>query len=139
MANQELYQDYFKNWVNVRCNDLQADGALTLPKNSLTSAVESANAVSSNLEHGLITTSALTNAAGATYNITFTNNKIAVNDTVLLSIKSYSGTWGTNGLPYVVCTEVGNTVGQATLRVLNTGTTALAGTVIIEFLVIHNA
>lgn len=139
MSNKELYQDYKKPWVNVRFNDLQADGALTLPKSSLVSAVEVAGAVTSNLEHGLITTSALTNAAGATYNITFTNNKIAANDTVLLSIKSYSATWGLNGLPFAVCTEVGNVAGQATLRVLNTGTAALAGTVIIEFLVVHNA
>jgi hypothetical protein len=137
MANQELYQDYFKNWVNVRCNQLQADGALTLPKDSLTPAVESANVVQTNFEHGLITTSALTNAPGQVYTIFFQNNKLNVNDTVLYSIKGYTGTWGANGIPDCTFTTVVD--GSCTLRILNRGANALAGEITIEYIVINNS
>lgn len=137
MSNKELYQDYLKNWANARCNNLQVDGALILPKDSLTPAVEVANVVTTNLEHGLFTTSALTTAAGDVYTIFFQNNKLNLNDTVLYSVKGYTGTWGANGIPDATFTTIVN--GGCTLRIENRGKNALAGTVTVEFIVINDS
>jgi hypothetical protein len=109
-------------------NTLSGAGRIIAAK---VNGVETSNAVTASGMSGVITTSSLTTAAGGTYSITWTNTFISPTSTVLLSIQG-----GTNAVQTVVMTVAPGT-GTATLVINNIGpTNALAGTILIGYLVI---
>jgi hypothetical protein len=93
---------------------------------------ESGNAITLNGSCGVITTSALTTAGGATYSINWTNSAIQTTNVVLLSL------WdGSNNATFNYSAQCTPGVGSATITISNnTAATALNGTVKIGFLVI---
>lgn len=91
---------------------------------------EAANAVTASGMAGVITTSALTTAGGATYVITWTNTFITATSTIMFSISG-----GTNTTQNITFTCVPGS-GTATLTIFNnTAATALNGTIFISYLV----
>jgi hypothetical protein len=101
--------------------------ALTLGVNG----TEGANAVTASGLDGVITTSSLNTAGGASYAITWTNTKIASTSKVLVT---YNG--GTNTTRNITIAAVPGS-GTATLTIYNnTAATALNGTVIMHYFVI---
>lgn len=98
-------------------------------------AAEAANAVTINQPSGVITTSALTNAAGASYSFTFTNSFITATSVVMLDRGAYSGTIITNGVPYVSHAAPG--AGTIVITVTNIhAANALSGTLAIGFVIV---
>lgn len=91
---------------------------------------EASNAVTASGMAGLITTSSLTTAGGASYAITWTNTFITATSVVLLTIAG-----GTNTTENITLKCVPGP-GSATLTIYNnTAATALNGTILISYLV----
>lgn len=99
---------------------------------------EAANAVTVNGVSGVITTSSLTAAAGTTYLITLTNNKIVgTGSRIYCQLASYAGTFATNGIP-VVFTAVATGASTAQIRIGNIhAANALSGVATISFVVFN--
>lgn len=113
--------------LNTGTATMASGSKIILAKNTGT---ESSNAVTVNEQSGVITTSALTTAAGSSYSITFTNSKIATSSVVMLSWMGGTNTTKTVSLS----ATAGN--GTSTISINNIGpTTALNGTLIIGFAV----
>lgn len=93
------------------------------------SAVSTAGAATVNHTGGIITTEALTTAAGADYSFTLTNNNISPSSIVLISVGN-----GTNTtVPYCVH-SVQPAAGSVTFKIRNLhATVALNGTLVISF------
>lgn len=103
---------------------------LTLATGTKTATAEG-GAATLNKASGVITSEALTTAAGATYTLTLTNTVIAVDDVVLASVQLGSATEGT---PQIVSVTV--TANTAVIVVKNIhATEALNGTIKIAFAV----
>ncbi len=95
-------------------------------------ATASAGAATLNKMSGVVTTSALTTAAGATYTLTLTNSSIAVGDMVLASVGLGTATAGTP-----VITSVTPGAGSVVVIVQNIhASAAVDGTLKIAFAVI---
>lgn len=93
-----------------------------------------AGAATLNKASGVITSEALTTAAGAAYTLTLTNSTIAAADQVFASVAT--GTNTTTGLTIGIVTPA---AGSATIRVWNRhATDALNGTIKIAFFVLKN-
>ena len=108
-------------------NTLAATGKIIPAK---VNGTEAANAVTASGMAGVITTSALTTAAGANYAITWTNTFITATSTVFVTISG-----GTNTVESVVFNVVPG-AGSATLTIFNIGpTNPLNGTIKISYLV----
>ncbi len=91
---------------------------------------EAANAVTASGMAGLITTSSLTTAGGASYAITWTNTFITATSVVMLSLSG-----GTNTVKNITLECVPG-AGTATLTIYNnTAATQLDGTILISYLV----
>lgn len=108
-------------------------GTVALPVITVVKATgtEAANAVTVNGSSGVITTSALTTAAGGTYAITLTNSAIASSSVILLSNQG-----GTNTILATAIVAVPD-VGSATITIKNVDLiNALNGTIIYGFLVV---
>jgi hypothetical protein len=83
---------------------------------------------------GVITSEALTTAAGANYTLTLTDSDIAAADQVFASVQNGSNTQGT---PMVA--TVAPAAGSVVIVVKNThATQALNGTILISFMVLKN-
>jgi hypothetical protein len=109
-------------------NTMAAGSSVVLAK---VNGTEAANAVTASGVAGVITTSALTIAAGSTYSITWTNTFISATSSVLLTLRGGTNTVETISL---VCTPGS---GTATLVINNIGpTNALNGTVLISYVVL---
>lgn len=112
--------------VNV-ANNLTSTGSIVAFK---VNGTEAANAVTANGMAGLLTTSALTTAGGASYAITWTDSFITASSVVLLTIAG-----GTNTTENITLKCVPG-AGTATLTIYNnTAATALNGTILISYLV----
>lgn len=121
---------------------IAASGLVTLAGTSTMSAgsqlilakvngTEAANAVTASGNAGLITTSALTTAAGSSYAITWTNTHITSASSVIVQIAG-----GTNTVESVV-TKVTPGSGSATFTIYNVGpTNALNGTLLFSYIVL---
>lgn len=108
-------------------NTMTGAGQIILVK---ANGTESANAVTASGNAGVITTSSLNTAGGATYAITWTNTKITATSVVTLTISG-----GTNTTQNITFTVVPG-AGSATLTIYNnTAATALNGTILISYLV----
>jgi hypothetical protein len=103
-----------------------AAAAAELISNVFTSTVHAATA---NVTGGLITTEALTTAAGATYTFTLTNS-LLVAGAAAPEVFIKNGT-NTAGVPQV--TSITNAVGSTVIVVTNIGTAAFNGTMLIGF------
>lgn len=90
-------------------------------------------AAAATIDHtgGVITTEALTTAAGAIYSMVLTNNCIHANSVVIASVAS-----GSNTTPGLVVSEVAPAEGSATIKIMNSNASvALNGTIKISFFV----
>ena len=97
---------------------------------SKANGTEGANAVTASGTTGVITTSALTTGAGASYAITWTNTFITTSSTIILSLMG-----GTNTKDTLQIKATAG-AGTSTLTITNNNAAALDGTVIIGYVVI---
>lgn len=105
-----------------------ADGTIYLSNKA--NGTEAANAVTASGTSGVITTSSLTTAAGASYAITWTNTFITATSIILLSLMG-----GTNTKDTLQIKATAG-VGTSTLTITNNNAAALDGTVLIGYMVI---
>lgn len=109
-------------------NTMTGVGQIILAK---ANGTEAANAVTASGNAGVITTSSLSTAGGATYAITWTNTKITATSVGLFSIQG-----GTNTTDNITFTFVPG-AGTATLSIVNnTAATALNGTIFIGYVIL---
>jgi hypothetical protein len=109
-------------------NTLTGSGQIILAK---ANGTEAANAVTASGNAGVITTSALTTAGGASYAITWTNTKITATSVISLCIQG-----GTNTTENITFSCVPG-AGTATLTIYNNTTaTALNGTILLGYSVL---
>jgi len=114
--------------LNTGATTMAAGSKINLDKGTGT---EASNAVTISHQSGVITTSALTTAAGSTYTITLTNTKIATSSVVLVSLMGGSNTT----LGVQLSATAGS--GSSTITIANINATdALNGTLIIGFTVL---
>ena len=112
----------------IAANTFSGSGQITLAK---ANGTEASNAVTASGNAGVITTSSLNTAAGATYSITWTNTKITSTSVIGLTIQG-----GTNTVQSIVFTCVPGT-STATLVINNIGpTNPLNGTIFIGYTVL---
>ena len=112
----------------IAANTFTGVGSIILPK---VNGTEASNAVTASGVAGVITTSALTTAGGASYAITWTNTVMTATSVVLLTIAG-----GTNTTENVTL-KIAPGAGSGTLTIYNnTAATALNGTILISYLVI---
>jgi hypothetical protein len=103
----------------------------TMFLSSKANGTEAANAVTASGTSGVITTSGLTTAGGASYAITWTNTFITTSSIIQLTIMG-----GTNTTQNVTLTATAGS-GTSTLTIYNnTAATALNGTILIGYIVI---
>lgn len=109
-------------------NTMSGSGQIILVK---ANGTEAANAVTASGNAGVITTSSLSTAGGASYAITWTNTKITATSVIGLTIQG-----GTNTVQNITFTCVPGS-GTATLTIFNnTAATALNGTIFIGYTVL---
>jgi hypothetical protein len=109
-------------------NVLTGSGQITLVK---ANGTEAANAVTASGNAGVITTSSLNTAGGASYAITWTNTLITATSVVLLTIMG-----GTNTTENITLKATSGS-GTSTLTIYNnTAATALNGTILIGYAVL---
>lgn len=95
-------------------------------------ASATAGAATCNAQHGIITSEALTTAAGADYTLTLTNNFIGTGSNVIAQAAN-----GTNSTSFVLAHGILPAAGSCTIKVRNMhASAALNGTVKIRFLVL---
>lgn len=129
-AYQHLTQLQFSNTSATRAVTFP-DFSGTIRLISKANGTEAANAVTASGTTGVITTSALTTAGGASYAITWTNTFITTSSTILLSIMG-----GTNTTQNITLTATAG-AGTSNLTIYNnTAATALNGTIFIGYSVI---
>lgn len=124
MATGPISQNgYFRNHV-MECEGLA---------NEMSTGVCSSNAVTINDYSGKITTEDLTTAQNAIETITLTNDKIAANDLVFVTLANGTNTQGTPMLGLVT-----PAAGSCTIKVINKHATsqALNGTLKLGFMVV---
>jgi hypothetical protein len=115
--------------LNNAVNTMIGSGQIILVK---ANGTEAANAVTASGNAGVITTSSLTTAGGATYAITWTNTKITVTSVIGLTIQGGSNN-ATNNITFTCVPGSGT----ATLTIFNnTAATALNGTLLIGYSVL---
>lgn len=90
-----------------------------------------AGAVTVNSRTGLVTSEALTTAAGSDYTLTLTNNRISANSVVMVYLDN-----GTNTTAPIYTRLVTVSAGQAVIVVRNAGGGALNGTIKVGFAVL---
>lgn len=102
---------------------------------NIETATASSGAATLNAVTGTITSESLTTAQNAIYTLTLTNNKIAADSVVLVSVANGSNTQGTPMLGLVT-----PAAGSVVIRVINKHATseALNGTLKVNFTVISN-
>ncbi len=109
-------------------NTFSGSGQIILAK---ANGTEAANAVTASGNAGVITTSSLSTAGGASYAITWTNTKITTASSIFLSIMG-----GTNTTQNITFTVTAGS-GTSTLTIFNnTAATALNGTILIGYTVL---
>ena len=94
-------------------------------------ATSTVHAATVNNNDGVITTEALTTAAGAQYVFTLTNNNITPNSIVCVEVWN-----GTNTSAGLTVNEVTPAAGSCTINIKNTNASALNGTIKIGFSII---
>lgn len=103
-------------------------GQLSLGKGTKTASATT-GAATLNQPSGIITSESLTTAAGATYTLTLTDNKIAATDIIQVTLGKGTATTGVPSLSTVTITD-----STATIVVQNIhATAALNGTIVFMF------
>jgi hypothetical protein len=114
--------------LNNAANVMTGAGQITLAK---ANGTEASNAVTASGNAGVITTSVLTTAGGASYAITWTNTLITSTSVILLTIMG-----GTNTTENITLKSTAGS-GTSTLTIYNnTAATALNGTILIGYSVL---
>lgn len=105
------------------------------PDDFFKTGTAAAGAVTTNARCGLITSEALTTAAGAAYTLTITNDQVHANAVVLVTIEQGTNTGGTPTLGLVT-----PAAGSVVIIVRNThATTAFNGTIKARFHIVNPA
>ena len=127
--------------LDTRVGEVHAIGGVPIntPKFVIDSGTKTAAATSGaatlNKMSGVITTEALTTAAGATYTLTLTNSDIAATDLVFASIGNGTNTAGAPAL-----TLITPGAGSVVIKVQNVhASAALNGTLLASFMVVKAA
>lgn len=103
-------------------------------KTAVATGTGATGAATLNKMSGVITTAALTTAAGAGYALTLTNSDIAAADIVMADVQFGTSTTGSPGL-----TTVATAAGSCVITVQNFhATAAVNGTLVISFVVFKN-
>lgn len=112
------------------------DGAFSTT--SASPALQAIGAVTANAASGMIAFTVST-AAGACTTATVTNTNVVTGSIVMLTLQSYTGTYGTNGQPTVMRSNTsGSSSGSFVLSVCNShATNALSGNLFIAFWVLN--
>jgi hypothetical protein len=113
---------------------LTLNGGLKMSSGTVTQSTNLQTGVTVNKYSGVITTATGTTVAGGCEGFPFSNSKIETTSIVQVSIMSYSGTYGTNGIPTVAISATGE--GSATIQICNGGSGNLNGVLKIAFLVL---
>lgn len=91
------------------------------------------------LHEGQADTSSMSTGAEASETVTISDDNAKTSDKVLAVIRSYSGTYSTNGLPTLGSAEV-TSDGTISVEIMNPhSTNALSGTLTIDYLIIKKA
>jgi len=102
------------------------------PATSGTVSIAAGATGSLNAESGVITITGLNAAAGASQTVTLDNKKILANSNLLVTLNNYTGTWGTDGEPWLAQATIAD--GTTVIRIVNANdTNALAGNVTVSF------
>ena len=110
---------------------LNVESGISLSSGTKTASA-TAGAATLNKHQGVITSEALTTAAGADYTLTLTNSAIAATDIVLASVQT-----GTNTTVGLAVHEVTPGAGQVVIKVRNAhASSALDGTIKVSFVVV---
>lgn len=118
--------------VMVLTNIWTANQNCDAPASSGTVSVAAGATGTLNAECGVVTITGLNAAAGANQVATINNNKIAANSRIIATLNGYTGTWDTNGEPWLA--QVTIAAGQMVIRIVNVnGANALNGNVTISF------
>lgn len=114
--------------MNTGTTTMVANSQIILAK---ANGTEAANAVTASGNAGVITTSALTTAGGASYAITWTNTKISATSSIQLTLMG-----GTNTVKNITLQATAG-AGTSTLTIYNnTAATALDGTLLIGYAIL---
>lgn len=100
--------------------------------NPATAATAVAGAVTTGAGYADITTEALVTAAGATYTLTITNDQVTVDSIALVTVKN-----GTNATGAPVVSTITPSAGTLVVTVVNAGTVALSGTLVLKVLLLR--
>lgn len=96
-----------------------------------TTGTSAAGAITLNAQSGTITTESVSTAAAAIYTLTVTNNKVAANDIVMVSVAN-----GTNSAGDPTVLRITPAAGSVVITIKNThATNAFNGTLKIAFMV----
>lgn len=122
------------SFTTVTASGKATSGAIVLDTGTKT-ATATAGAATLNKDAGVVTSEALTTAAGATYTLTLTNSSVAAADQVFASVQY--GT-ATAGMPCITRVTPGS--GSVVIIVQNIhASSALDGTIKIAFAVLKNS
>merc|ERR1712028_65509 len=123
--------------LTVTGSKMTLNGGLKMSSGSVTQSNSLQTSVTLNKHSGIITTVSASTAANGCEGFPFSNNKIAASDVIQVAIMTYSGTFGTNGIPTVAVSAIGG--GSCTVQVCNAGTGGLSGTLKISFWVLKQS
>jgi len=115
-------------------SEVAVTGETVAADRAVTQITSVTTGVTINSSAGAITTVTQTALTDDQDTFTVTNDKVAAEDTVVLSIKSYSGTLGTNGMPCAVVTAVAD--GSFNITIANMDNATLSGVLVINFVII---
>lgn len=105
-------------------------GLVTVGDRNTATAI--AGAATVNAQRGVVTSEALTTAAGSDYTLTLTNSKITASSIVMVSLTN-----GTNTIAPIYAHSITPGSGSATIKVRNAhASSALNGTILISFIVL---
>lgn len=130
-TNAQHFTNIIISDTNATRNVIIPDMTGTIVLTSKANGTEAANAVTASGTAGIITTSSLTTAGGASYEITWTNTFITTSSIILLTIMG-----GTNTTENITLKATAG-ASTSTLTIYNnTAATALNGTILIGYQVI---
>lgn len=132
VGNERLAADtYLASGASPQTLALTTFGVASLQAGMAANAsTDVANAVTSNVLQGTITSASLSTAVGATYLITLTNSTVSATSIVRAAVFSKSNT-----TPGAYISSIVPAAGSVAITITNGGTAALNGTMVVPFLV----
>lgn len=119
-----------------RFSELAVEGDRVAANRAVTQLTDMSTAVTINSSAGAITTADDTIASDAHFTFTVTNSEVALEDTIVLSIRSYDATYGTNGMPGLFVSAVADGSFDITIHNQLQAANSIDGIFVINFVVI---